>query len=117
MIDQKNQHHLAPGRFRGSSEIQDSHDMMVGMRTKVLNYRIIVEKENQGSHAAYVAHAPSLGVSDFGPTVDTAVSNIEKAIKLYIETLIELNEPVPGPDTDDFYVTTKRIKLDSPVKA
>lgn len=87
------------------------------MKTKLLNYRIIVEKESQGSETVYVSYAPTLGVSDFGPTVEAAVANIEEAIKLYVETLIDLKEPVPEPDTDDFYVTTKKIALDVPVTA
>ncbi len=55
------------------------------MNTKVLNYRILVEKEKNGKKNTYVAYAPTLGISDFGTTVDKAVSNIEKAMKLYIQ--------------------------------
>lgn len=84
------------------------------MKTAVLNYRIIVEKERQGGKAVYVAYAPSLGLSDFGATVDAAVTHIEQAIKLYLETLVELGEPVPEPDTDDYYVTTRKIAFGTP---
>jgi len=63
------------------------------MNTKVLNYRILVEKEKQGKKNVYVAYVPSLGISDFGTTVDKAVVNIEKAMKLYIETLKMLKKP------------------------
>ncbi len=84
------------------------------MKNKVLSYRIIVETELQGLETVYVAYAPSLGLSDFGSSVDIAVTNVEHAIKLYLETLLELKEPVPQPDSDNFYVTTKSIKLDVP---
>lgn len=86
------------------------------MKTKALNYRIIVEKEPQETEAVYVAYAPSLGLSDFGATVDKAVANIEQAIKLYLETLVELKEPVPPPDADDYYVTTKKIEFGAAAK-
>lgn len=81
------------------------------MNTKILNYRILVEKEYDNKKAVYVAYAPSLGISDFGTTVDQAVSHIEKAMKLYIDTLIELNQPIPEPDADDYFVTTRKIEI------
>lgn len=65
------------------------------METKALNYRVIIEKERAKTGVVYVAYAPTLGISDFGKSVEKAVKNIEKAIKLYIETLIELKKPVP----------------------
>lgn len=81
------------------------------MKTQALNYRIVVEKEKQGKKVVYVAFAPSLGISDFGETTDQAVSNLEKAMKLYIDTLIELKQPVPAPDTDDYFVTSRKISV------
>jgi len=81
---------------------------------KALNYRIIVEKEKQGKDSVYVAYAPSLGLSDFGKTIDQAVANIEQAIELYLETLIELKEPMPQPDTDEYYVTSTKIQFKVP---
>ena len=56
------------------------------MKTTILNYRIIVEKEKQNKGFLCVAYAPSLGISDFGKTVDEATSNVKKAMQLYIET-------------------------------
>jgi len=85
--------------------------IICGMNTKALNYRILVEKEKQGKKDMYVAYAPSLGISDFGKTVDKAVSNIEKAMKVYIETLIRLAQPVPGPDAPDYFITTGKVEL------
>lgn len=65
------------------------------METKALNYRVIVEKERSKKGFIFVAYAPSLGISDFGETIENAVNNIEKAIKLYLETLVELKKPIP----------------------
>lgn len=77
------------------------------MDKKVLNYRIIVEREGN----VFVSYAPSLGISDFGKTVDLAVKNIEKAIKLYLKTLTELKKPIPSPDSDDFFVTSTKVEV------
>ena len=84
------------------------------MKTTILNYRIIVEKEKQNKGFLYVAYAPSLGISDFGKTVDEATSNVKKAMQLYIETSIELKKSIPAPDSDDYFVTSKKIEVNLP---
>ncbi len=82
------------------------------MKRALLNYRIIIEKEKQKKGFAYVAYSPTLGVSDFGKTVEKAISNIEVAIKLYIQTLLEVGEEVPTPDADEFFVVANaKIEL------
>lgn len=86
------------------------------MESKVLNYRVIVEKERLKKKVVYVAYAPTLGISDFGKTVEDAVGNIEKAIKLYIETLVELKKPIPQPDEEEYFVTTRKIEVVTPSK-
>lgn len=86
------------------------------METKALNYRVIIEKERLKKGVVYVAHAPSLGISDFGKTVEQAIKNIEKAIKLFVETAIELKKPVPQPDKDEYFVTTRKIEVTLPTK-
>lgn len=87
------------------------------METTILNYRIIIEKEEQKKGYLYVAYVPSLGVSDFGKTIDEASSNIKKMIQLYVETLIELKKPIPAPDNDDYFVTSKKIKVNIPANS
>ena len=84
------------------------------METTILNYRIIVEKEKQKKGHLFVAYVPSLGISDFGKTVDEASSNVKKAIQLYIESLIELKKIIPAPDSDDYFVTSKKIEVNLP---
>lgn len=85
------------------------------MNMKIRSFRIIVEKERHKNGFTYVAYVPTLGISDFGKTVDEAVKNIEKAIKLFLETLIDLKKPIPDPDSEEYFVTTSRIKILSPV--
>ena len=81
------------------------------MKTKVLNYRVIVESELLKKKTIYVAYAPSLGISDFGETIDLAVANIEKAIKIYLDTLSDLKKPIPEPDREEYFITTRHIEV------
>ncbi len=81
------------------------------METKVLNYRIIIEKEKQEKGYKYVAYVPTLGISDFGKTVESASTNITKAIKIYLETLVELKKSIPAPDTEEYFVTSSKVEL------
>lgn len=87
------------------------------METTILNYRIIIEKEEQKKGTLYVAYVPSLGISDFGKTIDEASFNVKKAIQLYVETLIELKKPIPAPDSDDYFVTSKKIEVALPANS
>ena len=84
------------------------------MKKTVLNYNILIEKEKQPKGTfLYVAHIPTLGISDFGKTADQAAKNIEAAAKLYVETLNELKRPIPQPDSEEVYVTSRKIILDT----
>jgi predicted RNase H-like HicB family nuclease len=59
-------------------------------------YEIIIfwSEEDQ----CFVADTPELpGCMAHGSTYDSALTNIKKAIKLWIETAIEFNDPVPAP--------------------
>jgi len=85
------------------------------MKTTILNYRIIIEREKQKNDYVYVAQVPTLGISDFGKTIGEASSNVKKAIKLYVKTLINLKKSVPTPDSDDYFVTTNKIEVNLPV--
>ena len=71
---------------------------------KAYNYTIVIEKEFYNKRKVYVAHVPVLGISDFGKTVEDALKNTEKAIKLYIETLADLKKPIPSSEKEPFFV-------------
>lgn len=81
---------------------------------KSYNYTIIIEKEIHNKKEVYVTHVPTLGISDFGKTVEEALKNTEKAIKLYIETLAELKKPIPSSEKESLFVTQKTVFLGSP---
>jgi predicted RNase H-like HicB family nuclease len=60
---------------------------------KTLNYRIQLEKEEEGGYTVIV---PALtGCVTFGETVEEAIAMAKEAIEGYIETLIDLGKEVP----------------------
>ena len=60
---------------------------------KTLNYRIRLEKEEEGGYTVIV---PALkGCVTFGETVEEAIARAKEAIEGYIETLIDLGKEVP----------------------
>jgi len=79
------------------------------MKTTVLRYNVIIKKE--GNY--YVADVPTLGVSDFGKTVDEAKKNVEKAIQTHIEGLIKTGFEIPPPDSSEFYVSQSQVVIPS----
>ena len=60
---------------------------------KTLNYRIRLEKEEEGGYTVIV---PALtGCVTFGETVEEAIAMAKEAIEGYIDTLIDLGKEVP----------------------
>lgn len=65
---------------------------------QVLNYRVIIEKEHYEDGApVYSTQVPTLGISDYGPTIEEALQNTKECIKFHIECLIEEGEKIPLP--------------------
>jgi predicted RNase H-like HicB family nuclease len=58
------------------------------METKVLNYRLIIEPEkNEDGSTVYVAQCPTLGISDYGDSVEEVLRSITDGIELAVEHL------------------------------
>ncbi|EKD22731.1 MAG: hypothetical protein ACD_83C00291G0005 [uncultured bacterium] len=83
--------------------------------TKNLTYRVVVEKEKyKDGSTVYVSQVPTLGISDYGPTIEEALDNTQKLIKFHIESLIEEGEEVPGPDdANNIIVTNSEVSISS----
>ena len=77
-----------------------------------LNYRIIIEKEKvEGKINKYVynAYCPSLGLNDFGKTIDQAIQRITELIQFHIESLIDLGHDVPIEKEPTTVITSVEI--------
>lgn len=83
------------------------------MEKKVLNYRIIIEPEKYPNGSkAYNAYCPTLGVADYGDSVEEVLKSIKDGIKLAIDHLIETKKEVPVDYLDEQIITS--TKVDAP---
>ncbi len=70
------------------------------MKSKVLNYAVILQKEPEGG---YTVTVPALsGCVTYGGNVEEAKKMAVEAIELYIESLEAHNEKIPE-DSETFY--------------
>ncbi|MEK7504219.1 MAG: type II toxin-antitoxin system HicB family antitoxin [Patescibacteria group bacterium] len=82
------------------------------MDAKVLDYRIIIEPEKyKDGSVVYVAHCPTLGISDYGDSVEEVMESIKDGIKLAVESLVSEKQEVPIDEVSDQIITTARINF------
>jgi predicted RNase H-like HicB family nuclease len=81
------------------------------MKTKVLNYRIIVspDKQTGTGKLGFTALCPTLGVADDGDTIEKALENVKEAIQVYVDSLVEDKELVPVDQPQQDIVTTTQV--------
>lgn len=84
------------------------------METKVLNYRIIIKPAKEGKRTVYLAECPTLGIYDWGDTIDKALKSIKEGIECHVETLIKDSEEVPVDYPEQEFVTETKILV--PIK-
>ena len=77
------------------------------MKTTILRYHVVIRKTGR----QYIADVPTLGISDFGKTLEETKSHIQAAIECHIEGLIKTRADVPHPDTDDYYISVSEVQL------
>ena len=82
------------------------------MKSTVLKYNVMIKKEGK----YFVAYVPTLGISDFGKTVDDARKNVEQAISIHIEGLIKTDSEVPAQDSSDFYISQYQVNVPANLK-
>lgn len=82
------------------------------MKTTVLRYQVVIRKEGKN----YIADVPTLGISDFGKTLEVAKKNIHEAIKCHIEGLIKTNSEIPKPDTNDYFISVSEINVPQSIR-
>jgi len=85
---------------------------MSHMKTTALKYNVMIKKEGK----YFVAYVPTLGISDFGRTVDDARKNVEQAISIHIEGLIKTDSEVPAQDSSDFYISQYQVNVPANLK-
>lgn len=79
------------------------------MQKQVLNYRIIIEPEKMGRRVVYNAYCPTLGVADYGDSIDEVLKSIRDGIELAIECLSDEGQEIPVDDVEKQVVTTTQV--------
>src|SRR3989344_6959551 len=91
--------------------IVDSEEYNNAMQKQILNYRIIIEPEKMGRKTVYNAYCPTLGVADWGDSIDNAIKNIRSLIKFHIECLLEDGVEVPTENVDQEIFTSTKVSI------
>lgn len=81
------------------------------MQKQILNYRIIIEPEKMGRKTVYNAYCPTLGVADWGDSIDEAIKNIRSLIKFHIECLLEDGTEVPTENVHEEILTSTKVSI------
>lgn len=82
------------------------------MDTKILNYRIIIDPEKyvDGSKV-YTAYCPTLGVADYGDSVEEVIASIKQGIELAVESLARKKQIIPTDSLEEQIITSAKISL------
>lgn len=87
------------------------------MEKQVLNYRIIIEKEKyEDGSPVYVAYCPTLGISDYGDTIEATLEHMKEGIQLAIESMVKVGDEVPIDHPDNQIITTTKVEFPSSLK-
>ncbi len=86
------------------------------MQKQILNYRIIIEPEKMGKKVVYNAYCPTLGIADYGNSIDEALKSIKDGIELAIECLVDEDKEVPVDNIEEQVVITTKVKAPSDTK-
>ncbi|MDP1743259.1 MAG: type II toxin-antitoxin system HicB family antitoxin [Candidatus Amesbacteria bacterium] len=82
------------------------------MKATVLKYEVIFRKEGK----YFVAQVPTLGISDFGETIEAAKRNVQGAIECHIAGLVKTKTSVPFPDTTEYYISHAEVQAPIAIK-
>lgn len=87
------------------------------MEKQMLNYRIIIEKEQyEDGSLVYVAYCPTLGISDYGDTIEEVLASIKDGIELAVESLAKEGKEVPVDHVEEQIVTSAKITVPTGIK-
>lgn len=79
------------------------------MEKNILNYRVIIEPEKMGKKTVYNAYCPTLGVADWGSSINEAIKHIQSLIKFHIESLLEEGIEVPRENTEQELIMSTKV--------
>ncbi len=81
------------------------------MQKQILNYRIIIEPEKMGRKTVYNAYCPTLGIADWGNSIDEVLKSIKDGIELALDYLKEEGKEIPIDNIEEQVVTTAKVQV------
>lgn len=82
------------------------------MQTNLLSYRVIVEPETYpNGDKVYNAYCPTLGITDYGDTIEEALSSLKDGIELAVESLVKEKQEIPSDNLSDQIVTQTQVQF------
>ncbi|MEK7550975.1 MAG: type II toxin-antitoxin system HicB family antitoxin [Patescibacteria group bacterium] len=82
------------------------------MQTKVLNYRVIIEPETYpNGDMVYNAYCPTLGVADYGDTIEKALESLKDGVELAVESLAKEKAEIPSDNITSQIVTSTQVEV------
>ncbi len=84
---------------------------------KVLNYRVIIEKEHYDDGTpVYTAYVPTLDIADYGDTVDKVLLSLKDGIELAIECLVDEGKNVPVDNFEETILVNTQVPVPAGVR-
>lgn len=84
----------------------------------VKNYRVIIRPDFQVKgkkrKKVYTAFCPTLGVADWGESVEEALEHIKEGIECYLESLVKHNEPIPEESFENEIIASCKVEFKVP---
>ncbi len=81
------------------------------MEKNILNYRVVIEPEKMGKKTVYNAYCPSLGIADYGDTIEEVLKSIKDGIELAIESLAEEKKEIPKDNISEQFITSIKVSF------
>lgn len=82
------------------------------LQTKILNYRVIIEKEYYDDGASvYSASCPTLNVFDYGDSIEEVLASIKDGIESVIAFLTEESREIPVDYPAESIVTFTEVEV------
>ena len=74
-------------------------------------------EEYPDGSTVYVAYCPSLGISDYGDTVEEVLESINDGIELAVKSLAKQGKEIPVDDVEKQIITSTRVSIPGGIKA
>lgn len=81
------------------------------MKTTMLRYTVVIKREGK----VFVSYVPTLGISDFGKTIEETKKHTHDAIECHVEGLLKSHTDIPAPDDTDFTISQAQVTVTQPL--